>query len=57
MFDARQQHATQHKNLIPGSCLDLCFERIMSSLLFYLRDMHDLLLCWPIENTKNSEVS
>ena len=52
MFDARQQHATQHENVMSGSCLEFCFEKIMLSLIFYPRDMHDLLLCWSVDDTK-----
>ena len=44
-------------NVMPGSCLDLCFERIMSLLLLYPRDIHDLLLCWSIEDTNYIEIS
>ena len=56
MFDARQQHATHHKNVMSGSSLEFCFERIMLSLIFYPRDMHDLLLCWYMTDTKNIEI-
>ena len=52
MIDAHQHHATQHKYVMSGSCLDLRFERIISLLLLYPRNMHDMLLCWSTENTK-----
>ena len=34
---------------LSGSCLDLCFERIISLLLLYSQDMHNFLLCWSID--------
>ena len=42
MFDARQHHATQHKNVMSDSCPG---------------DMHDLLLCWSVGDTKHIEIT